>query len=128
MLTYIQFVGLECLMTSLVDLFPTYLRQGYRRELALLAVCSTCCLLGFSLVTEVSSSAGAAQGSRSIVAEEGFFVCLLVICWQGGMYLLQLLDHHVCSGTTLLLLALCQSISIGWVYGEAACPPAIRVS
>lgn len=35
------------------------------------------------------------------------------------MYLLQLLDHHVCSGTTLLLLALCQSISIGWVYGEA---------
>lgn len=34
------------------------------------------------------------------------------------MYLLQLLDHHVCSGTTLLLLALCQSISIGWVYGE----------
>lgn len=40
------------------------------------------------------------------------------VCWQGGMYLLQLLDHHVCSGTTLLLLALCQSISIGWVYGE----------
>lgn len=35
------------------------------------------------------------------------------------MYLLQLLDHHVCSGTTLLLLALCQSISIGWVYGES---------
>ena len=38
--------------------------------------------------------------------------------WQGGMYLLQLLDHHVCSGTTLLLLSLCQSISIGWVYGK----------
>lgn len=34
------------------------------------------------------------------------------------MYLLQLLDHHVCSGTTLLLLSLCQSISIGWVYGR----------
>lgn len=82
-----EFVGLECLMTSLVDLFPTYLRQGRRRELVLLAICSTCCLLGFPLVTE------------------------------GGMYLLQLLDHHVCSGTTLLLLALCQSISIGWVYG-----------
>ncbi|XP_056252458.1 sodium- and chloride-dependent GABA transporter 2-like [Seriola aureovittata] len=82
-----QFVGLECLMTSLVDLFPTYLRQGYRRELLLLAICCTCCLLGLSLVTE------------------------------GGMYLLQLLDHHVCSGTTLLLLSLCQSVSIGWVYG-----------
>ncbi|XP_038564710.1 sodium- and chloride-dependent GABA transporter 2-like [Micropterus salmoides] len=82
-----QFVGLECLMTSLVDLFPTYLRQGYRRELLLLAICSLCCLLGLSLVTE------------------------------GGMYLLQLLDHHVCSGTTLLLLSLCQSVSIAWVYG-----------
>lgn len=39
-------------MTSLVDLFP-YLRQGCRRELVLLAICTTCCLLGFSLVTEV---------------------------------------------------------------------------
>ncbi|XP_071316824.1 sodium- and chloride-dependent GABA transporter 2-like [Trachinotus anak] len=82
-----QFVGLECLMTSLVDLFPTYLRQGCRRELLLLAICCTCCLLGLPLVTE------------------------------GGMYLLQLLDHHVCSGTTLLLLSFCQSVSIGWVYG-----------
>uniref|UniRef100_A0A3B5A5C0 Transporter n=1 Tax=Stegastes partitus TaxID=144197 RepID=A0A3B5A5C0_9TELE len=82
-----EFVGLECLMTSLADLFPTFLRQGYRRELLLLAICSTCCLMGLSLVTE------------------------------GGMYLLQLLDHHVCSGTTLLLLSLCQSVSIAWVYG-----------
>ncbi|KAJ0003928.1 hypothetical protein NQD34_010142 [Periophthalmus magnuspinnatus] len=82
-----QFVGLECLMTSLVDLFPVYLRQGFRRELLLLLICSVCCLLGLSLVTE------------------------------GGMYLLQLLDHHVCSGTTLLLLSFCQAVSIGWVYG-----------
>ncbi|KAI3373244.1 hypothetical protein L3Q82_006553 [Scortum barcoo] len=82
-----QFVGLECLMTSLVDLFPTYLRQGCRRELVLLAICTLCCLLGLSLVTE------------------------------GGMYLLQLWDHHVCSGTTLLLLSFCQSVSIAWVYG-----------
>lgn len=40
-------------MTSLVDLFPAYLRQGCRRELLLLAFCCTCCLLGFSMVTEV---------------------------------------------------------------------------
>ncbi|XP_029957194.1 sodium- and chloride-dependent GABA transporter 2-like [Salarias fasciatus] len=82
-----QFVGLECLMTSLVDLFPSYLQRGHRRELVLLAICCTCCSLGLLLVTE------------------------------GGIYLLQLLDHHVCSGTTLLLLSLCQSISIGWIYG-----------
>ncbi|XP_030009834.1 sodium- and chloride-dependent GABA transporter 2-like [Sphaeramia orbicularis] len=81
-----QFVGLECLMTSVVDLFP-YLRRGFRRELLLLVICTVCCLLGLSLVTE------------------------------GGMYLLQLMDHHVCSGTTLLLLSMSQSISIAWVYG-----------
>uniref|UniRef100_A0A3Q1EVH4 Transporter n=1 Tax=Acanthochromis polyacanthus TaxID=80966 RepID=A0A3Q1EVH4_9TELE len=50
-----EFVGLECLMTSLCDMFPTYLRRGFRRELLLLGICSTCCLLGFSLVTEVWS-------------------------------------------------------------------------
>uniref|UniRef100_A0A8C5GEC6 Transporter n=1 Tax=Gouania willdenowi TaxID=441366 RepID=A0A8C5GEC6_GOUWI len=83
-----QFVGLECLMTSLVDLFPSYFQKGYRRELALLAICCTCCSFGFLLVT------------------------------QGGIYLLQLLDHHVCNGHTLLLLSLFQSISIGWVYGS----------
>ncbi|XP_078480175.1 sodium- and chloride-dependent betaine transporter-like, partial [Lampetra planeri] len=82
-----QFVGLECLMTSVSDLFPTHLRKGFRRELLLLVICCTCCLLGLSLVTE------------------------------GGMYLLQLLDHHVCSGTTVLLLSLFESVSIGWVYG-----------
>ncbi|KAM9728984.1 sodium- and chloride-dependent GABA transporter 2-like [Menidia menidia] len=82
-----QFVGMECVMTSLVDHFPTYLRQGYRRELTLLVICCFCFLLGLPLVTE------------------------------GGIYLLQLLDHHVCSGTTLLLLSFCQSITIGWVYG-----------
>lgn len=39
-------------MTSLTDLFPA-LRRGYRRELVLLAICSTCCIMGLSLVTEV---------------------------------------------------------------------------
>ncbi|KAM4547483.1 sodium- and chloride-dependent GABA transporter 2-like [Fundulus diaphanus] len=82
-----QFVGIECVMTSLVDHFPSYLNQGYRRELLLLVICCISCMFGLLLVTE------------------------------GGIYLLQLLDHHVCSGTTLLLLSFCQSISIGWVYG-----------
>lgn len=54
--SHFQFVGLECLMTSLTDLFPSYLRQGVRRELVLLGICSTCCLLGLSLVTEVSTA------------------------------------------------------------------------
>ncbi|XP_061600345.1 sodium- and chloride-dependent GABA transporter 2-like [Cololabis saira] len=82
-----QFVGLECVMTSVVDHFPAYLQQGYRREILLLIICCVCFLLGLPFVT------------------------------QGGIYILQLFDHHVCSGSTLLLLSFCQSVSIGWVYG-----------
>nr|XP_006628640.2 PREDICTED: sodium- and chloride-dependent GABA transporter 2-like [Lepisosteus oculatus] len=82
-----QFVGLESLMTSVMDLFPMVLRRGYRRELLLLFLCVCCFLLGLLMVTE------------------------------GGLYLLQLFDHYVCSGTTLLFLAFCQSMCIGWVYG-----------
>ena len=37
---------------------------------------------------------------------------------QGGLYFLQLFDHYVCSGNNLLLLSVCQSIGIGWIYGE----------
>lgn len=37
---------------------------------------------------------------------------------QGGLYFLQLFDHYVCSGNNLLLLSVCQSIAIGWIYGE----------
>uniref|UniRef100_A0A3B5LF13 Uncharacterized protein n=1 Tax=Xiphophorus couchianus TaxID=32473 RepID=A0A3B5LF13_9TELE len=36
---------------------------------------------------------------------------------QGGLYFLQLFDHYVCSGNNLLLLSVCQSIAIGWIYG-----------
>uniref|UniRef100_A0A3Q3A541 Uncharacterized protein n=1 Tax=Kryptolebias marmoratus TaxID=37003 RepID=A0A3Q3A541_KRYMA len=39
------------------------------------------------------------------------------ICLQGGLYFLQLFDHYVCSGNNLLLLSVCQSIAVGWIYG-----------
>ncbi|CAB1415365.1 unnamed protein product [Pleuronectes platessa] len=82
-----QFVSLECLMTSVTDMFPTVFRRAYRRELLLLCLCTVCFFLGLLLVTE------------------------------GGLYFLQLFDHYVCSGNNLLLLSVCQSIAIGWIYG-----------
>uniref|UniRef100_A0A8D3DGY8 Transporter n=1 Tax=Scophthalmus maximus TaxID=52904 RepID=A0A8D3DGY8_SCOMX len=82
-----QFVSLECLMTSVTDMFPTVFRRAYRRELLLLGLCCVCFFLGLLLVTE------------------------------GGLYFLQLFDHYVCSGNNLLLLSVCQSIAIGWIYG-----------
>lgn len=48
-----QFVSLECLMTSVTDMFPTVFRRAYRRELLLLCLCSVCFFLGLLLVTEV---------------------------------------------------------------------------
>uniref|UniRef100_A0A672P5T1 Sodium- and chloride-dependent GABA transporter 2-like n=1 Tax=Sinocyclocheilus grahami TaxID=75366 RepID=A0A672P5T1_SINGR len=40
---------------------------------------------------------------------------LLLIC--GGLYIFQLFDYYSCSGMTLLLFAIAQSICIGWFYG-----------
>ncbi|XP_030584968.1 sodium- and chloride-dependent GABA transporter 2-like [Archocentrus centrarchus] len=82
-----QFVGLESIMTSLTDVFPSHLRKRYRRELYLLLICALSCMLGLVLVS------------------------------QAGAYILQIFDHYVCSGPTLLLLAICQSVTIGWIYG-----------
>uniref|UniRef100_A0A673IP64 Transporter n=1 Tax=Sinocyclocheilus rhinocerous TaxID=307959 RepID=A0A673IP64_9TELE len=72
-----QFVGLESIVTSVTDIFPTVLRR----------ICLVCYLMGLFMITE------------------------------GGLYIIQLFDHYVCSGTTLLFLATCQSVAIGWVYG-----------
>ncbi|XP_063071115.1 sodium- and chloride-dependent GABA transporter 2-like [Engraulis encrasicolus] len=63
------------------------LRRGNNRQLALLGLCSV-----------------------------GFLVGLLMVS-QGGLYIVQLFDHYVCSGATLLFLAICQSITVGWIYG-----------
>ncbi|CDQ63238.1 unnamed protein product [Oncorhynchus mykiss] len=82
-----QFVALESLMTSVTDFNPNLIRKGYRRELLLLLICCCCYLVGLIMITE------------------------------GGLYIIQLFDHYVCSGATLLLLSICQSLSIGWIYG-----------
>ncbi|XP_053354684.1 sodium- and chloride-dependent GABA transporter 2-like [Clarias gariepinus] len=82
-----EFVGLETLMTAITDLYPSYLLRGYRRELALLFICVGCFFIGLVMVTE------------------------------GGLYIFQLFDYYCCSGMTLLLFAILQSVCIGWVYG-----------
>ncbi|KAI1899701.1 hypothetical protein AGOR_G00064480 [Albula goreensis] len=82
-----QFVSLEALMTSLTDLYPALIRRGRRRELLLLLVCAVCFLLGLVMVT------------------------------PGGLYVFQIYDQFSCSGASLLLLSICQSVCVGWVYG-----------
>ncbi|KAM4559550.1 sodium- and chloride-dependent GABA transporter 2-like isoform 2-T2 [Odontesthes bonariensis] len=82
-----QFVSLEALMTSVTDLYPHLIRRGHRRELLLLLVCIVCFLVGLVMVT------------------------------PGGLYVFQIYDHFSCSGASLLLLSIFQSLAIGWVYG-----------
>ncbi|XP_061583219.1 solute carrier family 6 member 11a [Cololabis saira] len=82
-----QFTGVESVMTSLTDVCPSQLRKGYRRELYLLMICAVCYTLGLLSVTEA------------------------------GAYILQIFDHYVCSGPTLLLMAILESLIVGWIYG-----------
>ena len=46
-------------MTASMDMFPRQLRRSGRRELLILAISVTCCLIGLFLVTEVSGRGGA---------------------------------------------------------------------
>ncbi|KTF81983.1 hypothetical protein cypCar_00014926 [Cyprinus carpio] len=82
-----QFVSLEALIMSVSDLYPTLIRRRHWREILLLLVCSVCFLIGLLMVT------------------------------PGGLYVFQIYDHFSCSGASLLLLSVCQSVAIGWIYG-----------
>uniref|UniRef100_A0A1A8MCI7 Transporter n=1 Tax=Nothobranchius pienaari TaxID=704102 RepID=A0A1A8MCI7_9TELE len=82
-----EFVGLEALTTALSDLYPSFFHVGHRRKLLLLTISVLSFFIGLVMVTE------------------------------GGLYIFQVFDYYACSGTTLLLFALLQSLCIGWVYG-----------
>ncbi|XP_030632085.1 sodium- and chloride-dependent GABA transporter 2-like [Chanos chanos] len=82
-----QFVGLEALATSISDMHPSYFLVGHRRKILLLFISTFCFLVGLVMVTE------------------------------GGLYIFQLFDYYACSGMTLLLFAILQSVSVGHVYG-----------
>ncbi|KAF7207869.1 sodium- and chloride-dependent GABA transporter 2 isoform X1 [Nothobranchius furzeri] len=82
-----EFVGLEALTTALSDLYPSFFHVGHRRKLLLLTISVLSFVIGLVMVTE------------------------------GGLYIFQVFDYYACSGMTLLLFALLQSLCIGWVYG-----------
>ncbi|KAK3707304.1 hypothetical protein QZH41_014810 [Actinostola sp. cb2023] len=82
-----EFVGVEGFVTAIVDMFPGYLRRGYRKEIFIGVMSTIWFLVGLLMVT------------------------------QGGMYVFQLFDNYSASGSALLWVALFESIGIGWVYG-----------
>uniref|UniRef100_A0AAY4B300 Transporter n=1 Tax=Denticeps clupeoides TaxID=299321 RepID=A0AAY4B300_9TELE len=82
-----QFVEVEGQITSLVDLYPSFLRKGYRREIFIAILCFVSYLLGLTMVT------------------------------KGGMYVFQLFDYYAASGVCLLWVAFFECIAVAWVYG-----------
>lgn len=57
-----QFVEVEGQITSLVDLYPSFLRKGFRREIFIALICSISYLLGLTMVTEVCDSLTCTKG------------------------------------------------------------------
>ncbi|XP_075316116.1 sodium- and chloride-dependent GABA transporter 2-like [Odontesthes bonariensis] len=82
-----EFVYQEALVTTISDMNPSFFQNTCRCKLLLLVICTGGFLVGLVMVTE------------------------------GGLYVFQLFDYYACSGMTLLLFAVLQSVCIGWVYG-----------
>uniref|UniRef100_A0A4W4F102 Transporter n=1 Tax=Electrophorus electricus TaxID=8005 RepID=A0A4W4F102_ELEEL len=83
-----EFVCLESMVTAITDMYPSFFLMGHRRKLFLLLICAGSFFIGLLMVTE------------------------------GGLYIFQLFDYYACSGMTLLLFAILQSVCVGWVYGS----------
>uniref|UniRef100_A0A8C5GN19 Transporter n=1 Tax=Gouania willdenowi TaxID=441366 RepID=A0A8C5GN19_GOUWI len=83
-----QFVGVEGLITGIMDMLPPKSVLGsLRREVVAAICCVICFLIDLSMVTE------------------------------GGMYVFQLFDYYSASGITLLWQAFWECVVIAWVYG-----------
>ncbi|XP_064418086.1 sodium- and chloride-dependent creatine transporter 1-like [Latimeria chalumnae] len=81
------FVGLEGLITSILDLLPSKYYRRNQREVAMAIICLVAFIIDLSMVT------------------------------QGGIYVFYLFDYYSASGMMLLWQTFWQSVILAWVYG-----------
>ncbi|KAM9733064.1 sodium- and chloride-dependent GABA transporter 2-like [Menidia menidia] len=82
-----QFVAMEVVMTSIIDMFPRVMRRAGRRESFLLLFCLIC------------------------------FFSQLVMITEGGMYVFQMFDYYACNGACILFLCVFETLAMGWAFG-----------
>ncbi|XP_056904908.1 sodium- and chloride-dependent GABA transporter 2-like [Takifugu flavidus] len=82
-----QFLAMEVVLTSIMDMFPKQMRRAGQRERFLFVFCLFC------------------------------FFSQLVVITEGGMYVFQLLDHYACNGACILFLCIFESLALGWLFG-----------
>ncbi|XP_069110853.1 sodium- and chloride-dependent creatine transporter 1-like [Argopecten irradians] len=82
-----QFVGVEAVITPLVDFFPKYLLGKKHRMVFVAVYCVVSYCVGLSMVS------------------------------RGGMFIFQLFDYYSASGIVLLWTSFLETVAIAWVFG-----------
>ncbi|XP_055359534.1 sodium- and chloride-dependent GABA transporter 3-like [Betta splendens] len=82
-----HFVTVECVITSVSDLFPKLFRARMRNEIFVLVICSS------------------------------FFLIHLILVTEGGIYVFQLIDYYACTRACQDFMTVCQSLAVCWVFG-----------
>uniref|UniRef100_A0A4W6CSG6 Si:ch211-132b12.3 n=1 Tax=Lates calcarifer TaxID=8187 RepID=A0A4W6CSG6_LATCA len=88
-----QFVAMEVMMTSIIDMFPAVMRRAGQRE-------------------RFHTSEVDFYGKIS----NKYLCCYL----QGGMYVFQLFDYYACNGACILFLCVFETVALGWIFGRYA--------
>ncbi|XP_030297645.1 sodium- and chloride-dependent betaine transporter-like [Sparus aurata] len=83
-----QFVAMEVVMTTIIDMFPMAMRRAGRRERLLLIFCLVC------------------------------FFSQLVMLTEGGMYVFQLFDYYACNGACILFMCVFETLALAWLFGR----------
>ncbi|CAK6974776.1 sodium- and chloride-dependent betaine transporter-like, partial [Scomber scombrus] len=86
-LANLEFVIVECFITSISDFFPKLFRKPGRHEIFVLIICSSFFLIHLTLVTE------------------------------GGIYIFQLFDYYACTRAFNYFMALSECLALAWGFG-----------